>query len=756
MTDTQRYELIRPILIKEKTVAQVHQQTGVPVPTLYRYLSRFRCQGASGLKDKSRAPHSHPHWFTQTQQDIVVRYKLSHPRMSARQISKELTESGQLKISNHSVTNILHARGIPLTFSPQHPPLYEVTSVPENGSIVHEPPSSIAYPPIETSRNEIPFHTPLPHDPAQMPESRPDLIKAEVPAHVHTERVDDLPLLFHTLEQMAIPDLLDAHVPTHGNRSGLSLGRLTGVWLSYILSEADHRMCEVEGWADKHQLILPHLLDEPWSVKDFTDDRLAGVLRYLSDDVTWQTVESALGQHLVRIYDLHDQPVRLDSTTVSSYHDPQDTELLRFGHSKDHRPDLPQFKLMLATLDPLGLPLATLTVPGNDADDGLYLPAIAQARTVVGQGGRLYVGDAKLSCQKNRATIDRDGDYYLAPLAMSGKVPALKEQLITEFLDGKHTFQRVDSLPENRCLALAFEVERTQRLRLDGTLHGWSERVLAVYSPSLAKSQRQGLTRQLRRAEQELSPLTQPPTSGRRRWEDLDELKVKVNKILTSHEVKPFFRVTYQRHVQRRYVRGLKNRPSRYEEKVSYVLQLAYNSDAIGQKRREMGWRLYATNAPQSTLSLSKAIQLHHDSPRIERNFARIKGKQLGISPLYLQREDHIKGMVRLLSLALRVLTAMEYLVRLRLVQLDKSLSGLYAGNPRRKTQQPTTERLLRAFNDITLTEITAPSGTHRHLTPLTPLQSQILRLLGFSKSLYSQLAVETEDKPQQTADCRT
>ena len=67
---------------------------------------------------------------------------------------------------------------------------------------------------------------------------------------------------------------------------------------------------------------------------------------------------------------------------------------------------------MLATLDPLGLPLATLTVAGNEAEDGLYLPTIERARAVVGCGGRLYVGDALWSCQRNRATIDRDGDYY--------------------------------------------------------------------------------------------------------------------------------------------------------------------------------------------------------------------------------------------------------------------------------------------------------------------------------------------------------
>jgi transposase len=45
--------------------------------------------------------------------------------------------------------------------------------------------------------------------------------------------------------------------------------------------------------------------------------------------------------------------------------------LFQFGHSKDHRPDLPQVKVMLSTLDPLGVPLATAVVPGHHADDPL-------------------------------------------------------------------------------------------------------------------------------------------------------------------------------------------------------------------------------------------------------------------------------------------------------------------------------------------------------------------------------------------------
>src|SRR5207249_2096881 len=68
------------------------------------------------------------------------------------------------------------------------------------------------------------------------------------------------------------------------------------------------------------------------------------------------------------------------------------------------------------TLDPLGLPLATAVVAGNQADDPLYLPVIQRVRTSLGGGERLYVGDCKMAALETRATIHQGGDYYLCPL----------------------------------------------------------------------------------------------------------------------------------------------------------------------------------------------------------------------------------------------------------------------------------------------------------------------------------------------------
>ena len=94
------------------------------------------------------------------------------------------------------------------------------------------------------------------------------------------------------------------------------------------------------------------------------------------------------------------------------------------------------------------------------------------------------------------------------------------------------------------------------------------------------------------------------------------------------------------------------------------------------------------------------------------------------------------------MALALRILTLIEFVVRRSLQQAQETLAGLVPGNPTIATSTPTTERILHAFNEITLSVIHLGEQTIRHVTPLTPIQYRILLLLKFSDSLYTDLAL--------------
>jgi hypothetical protein len=97
---------------------------------------------------------------------------------------------------------------------------------------------------------------------------------------------------------------------------------------------------------------------------------------------------------------------------------------------------------------------------------------------------------------------------------------------------------------------------------------------------------------------------------------------------------------------------------------------------------------------------------------------------------------------------ALRVLTLMEFVVRRRLAQEGTSLAGLYAGNPKRATTHPTTERLLEAFQEMTLTIVGEPHQTRRHLTALSALKPRVLALLEFTPTIYTKLCGDSLEPP--------
>jgi transposase len=147
------------------------------------------------------------------------------------------------------------------------------------------------------------------------------------------------------------------------------------------------------------------------------------------------------------------------------------------------------------------------------------------------------------------------------------------------------------------------------------------------------------------------------------------------------------------------------------------------------------GWRLYVTNAPTERLSLEQAVFYYREQWQPERSFHRLKRGRLPALPIYFQNENRIQGLMFLLTIALRVFTLIEFVVRRQLQEQQRAVAGLYDGNPRRTTARPTAERLLAAFCGITLYFHADESW---EISPLNPLQTQILQLMGMGESIYS------------------
>jgi transposase len=312
---------------------------------------------------------------------------------------------------------------------------------------------------------------------------------------ITTKRVDDVPLLLAHMQRLGLPHIVDTHFPGHGNHQGLSVGWLVTVWLAHILSRADHRLNRVRPWADQLPTTLNAVLPTPLRPTDLTDDRLAAVLHALSDDDAWAACEGALNQHILRVYDLTPTTVRVDSTTASGYWAVTEDGLFQFGHSKDHRPDLPQVKVMLATLDPLGMPVAVDVVPGQRSDDPLYRPIIDRVRASLGRTGLLYVGNSKLGSLDTRAHIHHASDAYLCPLGKLHMPAATVDALIRQAL-ASGSLRRisrpdaagqpaVDDHDQPVILAEAWETSVELTATLADLPITWTERRIVVRAPAL-------------------------------------------------------------------------------------------------------------------------------------------------------------------------------------------------------------------------------------------------------------------------------
>jgi len=571
---------------------------------------------------------------------------------------------------------------------------------------------------------------------------------------ITTERVDDFPLLLAAMLQIGLPDIFDRHLKRHGLHQGLSWGWIASIWLAHLLTKSNHRKQPVQAWVKQAHETIEKITGQKVRDLDFTDDRLTLLLRRLSQAEIWQAIEKELSQNIIRVYDLQAKQVRLDPTTVSGYHEGGDESLFQYGYSKDD-PTLRQVKVMVAALDPLGLPLVSQVVAGNVADDALYRPAVDRVLQIIDGTGLLFVGDSKMSALAIRAHIHNLDQHYLCPLAQTGETAKEMETWVEAANSGQQPLQPISIKNEKGkrvVLAEGYVFERTLQAKIapdaepEQTLE-WTEQVFVVRSENYRQSQLNGLEGRLQRATAKLQALTPPRARGKRQIQTEAELVAAAAAILKAHHVEAFLTYTFERQEQHeiKYVgrgRGAMNRPTSEIVSVRYqILTVTRQESAIIAHQKTLGWRAYVSDAPAAQLNLKQAVLTYRNEWIIEHGFHRLKGAPLLLDPLFVKNDDQVVGLTNLLSLAVRMLTLIEFVVRRNLKQNKEKLTGLIENNPKKGIDNPTTERLLKAFDEITLTTVRLPDRVIQHITPLTTLQSRILELLGLSAAVYARLA---------------
>ena len=413
------------------------------------------------------------------------------------------------------------------------------------------------------------------------------------------ERIDDVPLLLGMMRRMKIAETLDKHLGQHHLHEGLSNGNLAVGWLAYLLSESDHRKSAVQEWANR----IPHTLESFFAAAlrphEFSDDRLGILLKNLAA-ADWDDIESELFYSCFDVYELPKDAFHLDTTTSCGYHAIEPDGIMQLGHSKDHRPDLPQLKIMAAVTQPLAFPVSTAVVAGNRSDDELYWPTVVEVKQKVGGAGLLFVGDCKMAALDTRARIAGGGDHYLTPLPNTGETAkqigawidtALQKDAAGE-LQALYKPTEVGEPPD--LIGWGYEFTRTLPAEVDGREVIWTERVQVVQSVAQQDSQKGRLEKSLQQAERQLGRLTLPG-KGRKVWREEEELHQAIEVIKKEHQVEGLLSVVVQREEKQIKKYQKPGRPTEADQakvgvEVRYrITGVSRNNGQIEQKHKRMG-----------------------------------------------------------------------------------------------------------------------------------------------------------------------
>lgn len=566
-------------------------------------------------------------------------------------------------------------------------------------------------------------------------------------------RIDDIPLLYARISNLNIQGIVDDVIHPHGNWRGLSIGHTLSLWLCYLLSEGDHRLSTVEEWASVNESVLSILSGQSVCAKHFTDDRLEQVLDYLSDAGSYHRINNRLTHNSLEVYDMDTQKsIRLDAAPFQGHHDVKVSNLFTDGHTKHHNPNLGMLKVMLACVDNeingFGYPLAHLTVPGNKADDLLYIPIIKRCEEALSgkdlNSRKLYVGDSKMGSQGNRYYIIMcTKNDYLMPLS---KVQLSdKERLKAINASSSEAYKKAyktDKQGNKELIAQGFE-QTAQVSYTDehGETHTWEERRIFVRSKAYTKSQQAALDNRVEQATDMLNTLL-VRKKGKRIPKTKAELEQGIDKILKDKKVSGLLKVSIIEQKHSKSFRGYNGKPGRVEHSSTFELSVQADKALISERKKLLGWQVYATTVDEQKLDFENIVWKYRHQNRIESRFNDLRNKVAPLIPIFLQKDNRVEALINVLMICLKICALMEFEVAKSLKKNEEKLDKVYEGNPKRSTKTPTAKRLLRQFRGISIV-IFRPKPNQApdvHLTDLNQNQLKIIHLMGHKPSIYNDL----------------
>ena len=571
------------------------------------------------------------------------------------------------------------------------------------------------------------------------PRPEPGKQAASGPFKLRSFDVGALPLLNHILERMGLEDLLEEHLPPDDPRTELPTSQAILVLVRNVLLSREP-IYGVGEWAAR----FPPDLFDLWEseVPLLNDDRLGHSLVVAFLGVVPQ-VALALTKKVRVEFKLGLNELHNDSTTVTFYgaytaaaaetqRGGRLTPAITWGHNKDHRPDLKQLLYTLTVTDDGGVPVYFTTASGNVPDDRTHVATWDLLCELVGHANFLYVADCKLASVENMAHIATRGGRFVTVLPRTRK----EDKQFRERLRGVAGEVRWKTLYEAK--NKAGELVDRWTVCDDEALSADGFRLLWFHSTRKAALDVATRQRRISKTVQALSELRGKLAAPRTRFRQRQAVEQKVERLLAEHEAAKWMTVKIESQEEAEYRQAKSGRPNpktQYVKKTRdrYGLTWELNQEALLQAEREDGVFPLLTN--DRTLKAEEVLRAYKRQPLIEKRFSQFK-TDFAVAPIYLQDVGRITGLLAVYFFALVVQTLLERELRAAMKAAGIKSLPLYPED--RPCARPTTHRLIELFEPIQRHELYVDDGEPQIMvTELTPVQRQVIELLGLSPDEY-------------------
>jgi len=558
-------------------------------------------------------------------------------------------------------------------------------------------------------------------------------------AHLRSFHVGALPIINHFLERLDLHRLLAEHLPRESRRVQVDSPRALLTLVRNILLSREP-IYGVGEWAARQ---APDLLGlAPGEAAFLNDDRLGRSL-----DLTFRapqpTFVMAVVRHMVPEFQLRLDELHNDSTTVSLFgayesaqapgrHRGQDTCAITYGYSKDHRPDLKQLLYILTLSEDGGVPVHVATASGNTADDQTHIPTWDLLRELVGGPDFLYVADCKLASRENLRHIAEHGGRFVTVLPATYQEDAQFRRQLRE-------------QPQTLRWRWLYDVTNEQGERVDRlevcqqpqlTREGW--RLFWYRSERKRELDAQARARRTQRAIAALADVQRRLAGPRPRLREHAQVRERVDAILQEFDVAAWLQPRIKLCVQEQYRQVGPGRPgpdTRFVQEQTIRFALTWEIDAQALAQEEQGDGVFPLIANVADWDAEQILRAYKRQPTIEKRFAQLKS-DFAVAPVWLKEVHRIQALLLVYFLVLLVQSLLERELRQAMEREGLETLPLYPeGRPCRR---PTARRVFDVFEPIQRHHLRLADGSEQVLvTELTPLQRQILKLLGLSPTHY-------------------